>query len=41
MNKTVKKLLMLIGVVAVFVVFCLLLNLRGWRPLRISMQAMT
>lgn len=28
MNKTVKKLLMLIGVVAVFVVFCLLLNLR-------------
>ena len=29
MNKTVKKLLMLIGVVAVFVVFCVLLNLRG------------
>lgn len=29
MNKTVKKLLILIGVVAVFVVFCLLLNLRG------------
>lgn len=29
MNKTVKKLLILIGVVAVFVVFCMLLNLRG------------
>ena len=29
MNKTVKKLLILIGVVAVFVVLCMLLNLRG------------
>lgn len=29
MNKTVKKLLILIGAVAVFVVFCMLLNLRG------------
>lgn len=29
MNKTVKKLLIFIGVVAVFVVFCVLLNLRG------------
>lgn len=29
MNKTVKKLLMLIGAVAVFVVICMLLNLRG------------
>lgn len=29
MNKTVKKLLILIGVVAVFVVFCMLLSLRG------------
>lgn len=29
MNKTVKKLLILVGVVAVFVVFCMLLNLRG------------
>lgn len=29
MNKTVKKLLMLIGAVAVFVVICVLLNLRG------------
>lgn len=29
MNKTVKKLLILIGVIAVFVVFCMLLSLRG------------
>lgn len=29
MNKTVKKLLILIGVIAVFVVFCVLLSLRG------------
>ena len=29
MNKTVKKLLILIGVIAAFAVFCILLSLRG------------